>query len=145
MLGQDRLFTARGLQSHLPLSVSEPTVSTKTIRNGVYSEDFGNGPRNFETWSSDEDDTWVKTDGSRSDTCRARRGIFSNTPGKDVKISIRNSDHCSVFRSELISTSGALNCNKDSIGILTNSRSPIQYLKDRPKIMDSTDLDIIPN
>ncbi|GFV54277.1 RNase H domain-containing protein [Trichonephila clavipes] len=46
--------------------------------------------------------------GSRSDTGRAGSGIFSNTPGNDVKISIRNSDRCSVFRSELIAISGAL-------------------------------------
>ncbi|GFW83776.1 putative RNA-directed DNA polymerase from transposon BS [Trichonephila clavipes] len=36
----------------------------------------------------------IYTDGSRSDTVRAGRGIFSNTPGNDVKISIRNPDHC---------------------------------------------------
>ncbi|GFT97726.1 RNase H domain-containing protein [Trichonephila clavipes] len=44
----------------------------------------------------------IYTDSSRSDTGRAGSGIFSNTPGNDVKISIRNPDHCSVFRSELI-------------------------------------------
>ncbi|GFX31374.1 RNase H domain-containing protein [Trichonephila clavipes] len=89
----------------------------------------------------------VYTDGSRSDTGRAGSGIFSNTPGNDVKISIRNSNHCSVFRSELIAISGALdhalNSYKDSIWILTDSRSSIQYLKNWPKIMDSTGLDIL--
>ncbi|GFU56907.1 ribonuclease H1 [Trichonephila clavipes] len=87
------------------------------------------------------------TDGSRSDTGRARSGIFSNTPGSDVKISIKNPDHCSVFRSELIAISGALdhalNSYKNSIWILTDSRSSIQYLKNWPKIMDSTGLDIL--
>ncbi|GFW20304.1 RNase H domain-containing protein [Trichonephila clavipes] len=86
----------------------------------------------------------IYTDGSRSDT---GSGIFSNTPGNDVKISIRNPDHCSVFRSELIAISGALdhalNSYKDSIWILTDSRSSIQYLKNWPKIMDSTGLDIL--
>ncbi|GFS94091.1 RNase H domain-containing protein [Trichonephila clavipes] len=52
-----------------------------------------------------------------------------------------------VFRSEPIAISGALdhalNSNKDSIWILTGSRSSIQYLKNWPKIMDSTGLDII--
>ncbi|GFS84955.1 RNase H domain-containing protein [Trichonephila clavipes] len=61
----------------------------------------------------------IYTDGSRSDTGRAGSGIFSNTPGNDVKISIRNPDHCSVLRSELIAISGALdhalNSYKDSI------------------------------
>ncbi|GFV82212.1 RNase H domain-containing protein [Trichonephila clavipes] len=89
----------------------------------------------------------VYTDGSRSDTGRAGSGIFSNTPGNDAKISIRNSDHCSVFRSELIAISGAfdhaLNSYKDIIWILTDSRSSIQYLKNWPKIMDSTGLDIL--
>ncbi|GFV13229.1 RNase H domain-containing protein [Trichonephila clavipes] len=89
----------------------------------------------------------VYTDGSRWDTDRAGRGIFSNTPRNDVKISIRNSDHSSVFRSELIAISGAhdqdLNSYKDSIWILSYSRISIQYLKNWPKIMDSTDLDIL--
>ncbi|GFU83410.1 RNase H domain-containing protein [Trichonephila clavipes] len=87
------------------------------------------------------------TDGSCLDTGRAGSGIFSNTPGNDVKISIRNPDHCSVFRSELIAISGAfhqtLNSYKDSIGILTDSRSSIQYLKNFLKIMDSTGIDIL--
>ncbi|GFU46687.1 RNase H domain-containing protein [Trichonephila clavipes] len=64
---------------------------------------------------------------------RAGSGIFSNTPVNDVKISIRNPDHCSVFRSELFAISGALdyalNSYKDSIWILTDSRSSLQYLK----------------
>ncbi|GFT26435.1 RNase H domain-containing protein [Trichonephila clavipes] len=74
-------------------------------------------------------------------------GIFSNTPGNDVKISIRNSDHCSVFRSELIVISGTLdhdfNSYMGSIWILTDSRNSILYLKNWPKIMDSTGLDIL--
>ncbi|GFW74709.1 RNase H domain-containing protein [Trichonephila clavipes] len=78
---------------------------------------------------------------------RAGSGIFSNTSGNDVKISIRNPDHFSGFRSELIAISGALdhalNSYKDSIWILTDSRSSIQYLKNWPKIMDSTGLDIL--
>ncbi|GFV19175.1 RNase H domain-containing protein [Trichonephila clavipes] len=37
----------------------------------------------------------------------------------------------------------ALNSNKDSIWILTGSRSSVQYLKNWPKIMASTGLDII--
>ncbi|GFS76965.1 RNase H domain-containing protein [Trichonephila clavipes] len=80
----------------------------------------------------------VYTDGSRLDTGRGGSGIFSNTPGNDVKISTRNSDHCSVFRSELIAISGVLdhtlNSYKDSIWILTDSRSSIQYLKKLTKV-----------
>ncbi|GFV21243.1 RNase H domain-containing protein [Trichonephila clavipes] len=89
----------------------------------------------------------IYTDGSRSDTVRAGSCIFSNTPGNDIKISNKNPDHCSVFRSEFFVISGALdhalNSYKDSIWILTDSRSSIQYLKYRPKIMDSTGLDIL--
>ncbi|GFX15328.1 pancreatic lipase-related protein 2 [Trichonephila clavipes] len=85
--------------------------------------------------------------GSRSDTGRAESGIFSIIPENDVKISIRNPDHCSVFRSELIAISGALdhalNSYKDSIWTLTDSRSSVQYLKNWPKIMDSIGLDIL--
>ncbi|GFV86673.1 RNase H domain-containing protein [Trichonephila clavipes] len=59
----------------------------------------------------------------------------------------KNPDHCSVFRSELIAISDALdhalNSYKDSIWILTDSRSSIQYLKNWPKIMDSTGVDIL--
>ncbi|GFV78262.1 RNase H domain-containing protein [Trichonephila clavipes] len=89
----------------------------------------------------------IYTDGSRSDTGRAGSGIYSNTHGNDVKNSIRNPDPCSVFRSELIAISGALdhalNSYKGSIWILTDSRSSIQYLKNWPKIKDSTGLDIL--
>ncbi|GFU59330.1 RNase H domain-containing protein [Trichonephila clavipes] len=50
-------------------------------------------------------------------------------------------------QSEIIAISGvldhALNSYKDSIWILTDSRSSIQYLKNWPKIMDSTGLDIL--
>ncbi|GFU65496.1 uncharacterized protein TNCV_634191 [Trichonephila clavipes] len=53
----------------------------------------------------------------------------------------------SVFRSELIAISGALdnalNSYKDSIWILRDSRSSIQYLKNWQKIMHSTGLDIL--
>ncbi|GFU67100.1 RNase H domain-containing protein [Trichonephila clavipes] len=86
------------------------------------------------------------TNSSRSDTGRAGSGIFINTPGNDVKISIRNPDHCSVFKSEIIAFSGALdhalNSYKDDIWILTD-RSSIQYLKNWPTIMDSAGLDIL--
>ncbi|GFY01269.1 RNase H domain-containing protein [Trichonephila clavipes] len=60
--------------------------------------------------------------------------------------------HLHVFEggtvtAELIAISGvldlALNSYKDSISILTDSRSSIQYLKNWPKIMDSTGLDIL--
>ncbi|GFV27098.1 RNase H domain-containing protein [Trichonephila clavipes] len=89
----------------------------------------------------------IYNDCSRLDTGRAGSGIFSNTPGNDVKISIMNSDHCSIFRSELIAISGALdstlNSCKDSIWILTDSRSSIQYIKNWPKIINSTGLDIL--
>ncbi|GFT35719.1 RNase H domain-containing protein [Trichonephila clavipes] len=85
----------------------------------------------------------VYTDGSRSDTGRAGSGTFSNTPGNDVKISIRNPDHCFFFTSEHIANSSALNSYKGSIWILTDSRSSIQYLKNWPKIMDSTGVAIL--
>ncbi|GFU95978.1 RNase H domain-containing protein [Trichonephila clavipes] len=84
---------------------------------------------------------------SRLDTGRVGSGIFSNTPGNDFKISIRNSDHCSVFISELIAITGvldyALNSKKDSNWVLTDRRCSIQYLKNWPKIMESTGLNIL--
>ncbi|GFV65669.1 RNase H domain-containing protein [Trichonephila clavipes] len=94
-----------------------------------------------------DQDLIVYKDGSRSNAGRTGNGIFSNTHGNDVKISIRNPDHCSVFRSELIAVSGALdyalNSCKDNIWILTDSRSSIQYMKNWPKIMDSAGLNIL--
>ncbi|KFM63752.1 Phosphate-regulating neutral endopeptidase, partial [Stegodyphus mimosarum] len=89
----------------------------------------------------------IYTDGSRSDKGRAGSGIYCNTPEGDIRCSIRNSDHCSVFRSELIAIRKALDyalCS--SIGItwiLTGSRSSIQYLKNWPKIVDKTGQDIV--
>ncbi|GFX02583.1 RNase H domain-containing protein [Trichonephila clavipes] len=54
---------------------------------------------------------------------------------------------CKNKTTELIAISGdldyALNSYKDSIWILTDSRSSIQYVKNWPKIMDSTGLDIL--
>ncbi|GFU17442.1 DUF4817 domain-containing protein [Trichonephila clavipes] len=82
----------------------------------------------------------IYTDGSRSDTGRAGSGIFSNTPGNDARNSIRNPDHCSVFRSGLIAIRGALyldhalNSYKNSIWIPTDSRSSIQYLNNWQKL-----------
>ncbi|GFU28423.1 RNase H domain-containing protein [Trichonephila clavipes] len=53
----------------------------------------------------------------------------------------------SPLRSELIAISGALdhtlNSNKGSIWILTDSKSSIQCLKNSPKIVDSSGLDIL--
>ncbi|GFU13090.1 RNase H domain-containing protein [Trichonephila clavipes] len=53
----------------------------------------------------------------------------------------------STLSMELIAISGALdhalNSHKSSFWFLTNSRSSIQYLKNLPKIMDSTGLAIL--
>ncbi|GFS93891.1 RNase H domain-containing protein [Trichonephila clavipes] len=93
-------------------------------------------------------ENWVasRENGSCSDPGRAGNGIFCISPGSDVKISIRNSDHCSVLRSKLIAISGALdqalNSKKDSIWILTDIRRSIRNLRNIPKIISSTALDI---
>ncbi|GFY02842.1 RNase H domain-containing protein [Trichonephila clavipes] len=63
----------------------------------------------------------IYTYGSLSDTGRAGRGIFSNTPVNDVKISIRNPDHCYVFRSELIAISGVSIMRSTLIRIVSGS------------------------
>ncbi|GFU79370.1 RNase H domain-containing protein [Trichonephila clavipes] len=73
--------------------------------------------------------------------------VINDIPDQALIILHRwNPDHYSVFRSELIAISGALdhalNSYKDSIWILTDSRSSIEYLKNWPKIRDSTGLDI---
>ncbi|GFX75527.1 RNase H domain-containing protein [Trichonephila clavipes] len=89
----------------------------------------------------------IYANGSRSDTGTAGSGMLSNTSWSDVKISIMNADHCSVFRSKLIAISDALdqalNSNKDNIWILTDSSISNQYSKNWSKIMDSTSLNNI--
>ncbi|KFM59141.1 hypothetical protein X975_26775, partial [Stegodyphus mimosarum] len=80
----------------------------------------------------------IYTDGSRSDKDRAGSSIYSNTPEGAIRCSIKNSDHCSVFRSELIAISKALDyalcSSSEIIWILTDSRSSSQYLKNWPKM-----------
>lgn len=77
-------------------------------------------------------------DGRRFDTSRAVNGIYSNTSDRDIRCSIRNPDHCSAFRTELILNSIALIAlsvkPRTVISILTNSRSSIQYLNNCPKL-----------
>ncbi|KFM70790.1 Ribonuclease H1, partial [Stegodyphus mimosarum] len=89
----------------------------------------------------------IYTDGSRSDKDRAGSGIYCKIPEGDLRCNIRNSDHCSVFRSKLIAISKAFDyalCSSSEImWILTDSRSSIQYLKNWPKIMDKTGQDIV--
>ncbi|GFX56188.1 RNase H domain-containing protein [Trichonephila clavipes] len=67
---------------------------------------------------------------------KSASGILTTVPSSEL-----------IDRSELIGISGALDhdlkSNEDSIWILTDSISSIQYLKSWPKVMDSTGLDII--
>ncbi|KFM77377.1 hypothetical protein X975_02628, partial [Stegodyphus mimosarum] len=85
----------------------------------------------------------IYTDVRRSAKGSAGSGIYCNTPEGDI----RNSDHCSIFRLELIAISKALDyalcSSSDMIWILTDSRSSIQYLKNWPKIMDETSQAIV--
>lgn len=58
-------------------------------------------------------------DGNRLDMGITGSGIFSNISEVDIRFSIRNAGHCSVFSPKLIAISGvlylALNSDRDSI------------------------------
>ncbi|GFW34208.1 hypothetical protein TNCV_384241 [Trichonephila clavipes] len=44
-----------------------------------YSRAFGDGPRNFEPWSSDEEDTWADTPSPKYPTTPKRGYLSSRT------------------------------------------------------------------
>ncbi|GFT71976.1 RNase H domain-containing protein [Trichonephila clavipes] len=72
----------------------------------------------------------IYTDGSKDEQNSCGSGIFIKAPNCSHNIKIRNSDFCSVFRSELIAIDEALRIIKtmtspDEIWILCDSRSAI--------------------
>ncbi|GFT53320.1 RNase H domain-containing protein [Trichonephila clavipes] len=74
----------------------------------------------------------------------ASKAIDHDVVGDETE---NNSANAQTLKSELIAISGALDhvfySYKDSIWSLTDSRSSLQYLKNWPKIMDSTGLEFL--
>ncbi|GFX86336.1 putative RNA-directed DNA polymerase from transposon BS [Trichonephila clavipes] len=92
----------------------------------------------------------IYTDGSKDEQNSCGSGIFINAPNCSHNIKIRNSDFCSVFRSELIAIDEALRIIKtmtspDEIWILCDSRSAIQHLSDWTNVGDKTAVSILKN
>ncbi|GFW28317.1 RNase H domain-containing protein [Trichonephila clavipes] len=76
--------------------------------------------------------------------------LFLKAPNCSHNIKIRNSDFCSVFRSELIAIDEAFRIIKtitspDEIWILCDSRSAIQHLSDWTNVGDKTSVSILKN
>ncbi|GFX19333.1 putative RNA-directed DNA polymerase from transposon BS [Trichonephila clavipes] len=87
----------------------------------------------------------IYTDGIKDEQNSCGSGIFIKAPNCSHNIKIRNSDFCSVFRSELIAIDEALRIIKtmtspDEIWILCDSRSAIQHLSDWTNVGDKTSL-----
>ncbi|PRD33388.1 UNVERIFIED_CONTAM: hypothetical protein NCL1_17708 [Trichonephila clavipes] len=75
----------------------------------------------------------IYTDGSKDEQNSCGSGIFIKAPNCSHNIKIRNSDFCSVFRSELIAIDEALRIIKtmtspDEIWILCDSRKTQDFL-----------------
>ncbi|GFU44467.1 RNase H domain-containing protein [Trichonephila clavipes] len=92
----------------------------------------------------------IFTDGSKDEQNSCGSGIFIKAPNCSHNIKIRNSDFCSVFRSELIAIDEALRIIKtmtspDEIWILCDSRSAIQHLSDWTNVGDKTSVSILKN
>ncbi|GFW24640.1 medium-chain acyl-CoA ligase ACSF2, mitochondrial [Trichonephila clavipes] len=92
----------------------------------------------------------IYTDGSKDEQNSCGSGIFIKAPNCSHNIKIRNSDFCSVFRSELIAIDEALRIIKtmtspDEIWILCDSRSAIQHLSDWTNVGDKTSVSILKN
>ncbi|GFV12562.1 RNase H domain-containing protein [Trichonephila clavipes] len=92
----------------------------------------------------------IYTDGSKDEQNSCSSGIFIKAPNCSHNIKIRNSDFCSVFRSELIAIDEALRIIKtmtspDEIWILCDSRSAIQHLSDWTNVGDKTSVSILKN
>ncbi|XP_054719197.1 uncharacterized protein LOC129228541 [Uloborus diversus] len=90
--------------------------------------------------------TLIYTDGSKDESNHTGSGIYIENPS--VRLSRRNPDHCSVFKSELIAIKEGLNqilhsTDCSDIWILTDSRSSIQHLQDWNQVNDLVSIQII--
>ncbi|GFU68387.1 RNase H domain-containing protein [Trichonephila clavipes] len=91
----------------------------------------------------------IYTDGSRGEKGISGSGVYIPTPSGALEFKIKNSNYCSVFRSELIAIRRGLQCAsqlKDrfqEIWILTDSRASIQHLANWGDIGDQTSQDIL--
>ncbi|GBN71618.1 hypothetical protein AVEN_101042-1 [Araneus ventricosus] len=99
-------------------------------------------------WS---DPFFLRQQETQSADCRISRtgsGVYAKAEdGLVFRCRFRNSDNCSVFRSELLAIREALNFDlhfeNSDIYILTDSKSSIQYLKNWPEIREKTGQEVI--
>ncbi|GBN03332.1 hypothetical protein AVEN_97525-1 [Araneus ventricosus] len=93
-------------------------------------------------------DLVLHTDGNKSDSGRTGSGVYARAvAGLVFRCRLRNPSNYSVFRSELLAireaSDFALRFETGDTYILTDSKSPIQYLKNWPKISEKTGQEII--
>ncbi|GFV87489.1 RNase H domain-containing protein [Trichonephila clavipes] len=92
----------------------------------------------------------IYTDGSKGETNTTGSGVLIELPGHVIKFQRRNSNHVSVFRTELIAIMCGLSIINNITGlafseiwILTDSRSSIQHLWNSSYVGDSTSRSIL--
>ncbi|GFV70580.1 uncharacterized protein TNCV_3841641 [Trichonephila clavipes] len=90
-----------------------------------------------------DDALLIYTNGSRNEHSRSGSGIYIKSQNYSSHIKPRNSDGCSVFRSELIAIDTGLKealstPGLNSIWILSDSHSAIQHLSNWHKVGDNT-------
>ena len=95
-----------------------------------------------------QDATKIYTDGSKGENNQSGSGVFIRTPRGEQKIAIRNPDHCSVFRSELIAIEAGLRAiladrSYGEVWILSDSKSSIQHLSDWSSVGDRASVSIL--
>ncbi|XP_015919049.1 uncharacterized protein [Parasteatoda tepidariorum] len=88
----------------------------------------------------------IFTDGSKNDLSQTGSGIFIEN--HSLKLSRRNPDNCSVFRSKLIAIDVGLetilsDTGSEDIWILSDSRSAIQHLQNCHQVSDQVGLQIL--
>ncbi|XP_015920115.2 uncharacterized protein [Parasteatoda tepidariorum] len=83
------------------------------------------------------------TDGSKSEEGHSGSGVFIQTPTYTLSLKVRNSEFCSVFRSELIAIENGIRHVENiaepdfkHIWILTHSKSSIQHLSNWMNVGD---------
>ncbi|GFX00545.1 RNase H domain-containing protein [Trichonephila clavipes] len=125
----DQLLTNMTKSSEIPTLVNQLTLETI---NGIPQSSLK-----------------IYTDGSRGEKGISGSGVYIYTPSGALEFKIKNSNFCSVFRSELIAIRRGLQCvaqledRFQEIWILTDSRASIQHLANLGDIGDQTSLDIL--
>ncbi|GFW70599.1 uncharacterized protein TNCV_1624311 [Trichonephila clavipes] len=132
--GFPEVFFHRNLSAHIN-KTSDPPEFLKKLALEVIS----NIP---------DDALLIYTDGSRNEQSHSGSGIYIKSQNYSSHIKLRNSDGCSVFRSELITIDTGLKealstPGSNCIWILSGNRSAIQHLSKWHKVGDNTGVAIL--